>query len=211
MRFQTPLVPGRLIRRYKRFLADVALETGATVTAHCPNPGSMMGLAEPGMRVWLEPNDDPKRKLKWGWRLVEHPGGHFTGVDGLPEVIEYARRQKLPDSRFVAGDFVADPTLLSLDDPQIVAISGTLNTMDQAVALELLESCWAAASQALIFNFLPDTASRDAPWQSPPARRLSTAAILDWAFACTWDVQYRQDYFRFGHDGTVLMRKHLPT
>ncbi|MCI5111356.1 MAG: DNA/RNA nuclease SfsA [Marivita sp.] len=81
MRFQTPLVPGVLIRRYKRFLADVTLADGQEVTAHCANPGSMMGLAEPGMRVWLEPNDDPKKKLKFGWRLVEHGDGHFTGVD----------------------------------------------------------------------------------------------------------------------------------
>lgn len=81
MRFQTPLVPGTLIRRYKRFLADVTLADGQEVTAHCANPGSMMGLAEPGMRVWLEPNDDPKKKLRFGWRLVEHGDGHFTGVD----------------------------------------------------------------------------------------------------------------------------------
>ncbi|MGB3243705.1 MAG: DNA/RNA nuclease SfsA [Sulfitobacter sp.] len=81
MRFQTDLVPARLIRRYKRFLADCTLEDGRTVTAHCANPGSMMGLAEPGMRIWLEPNDDPKRKLKFGWRLVDHENGHFTGVD----------------------------------------------------------------------------------------------------------------------------------
>ncbi|SMX30718.1 DNA/RNA nuclease SfsA [Actibacterium lipolyticum] len=81
MRFQTPLVPARLIRRYKRFLADVTLDTGQEVTAHCPNPGSMMGLAEPGMKIWLEPNDDPRKKLKYGWRLVDHENGHFTGVD----------------------------------------------------------------------------------------------------------------------------------
>lgn len=81
MRFQTPLVPGVLIRRYKRFLADVTLADGQEITAHCANPGSMMGLAAPGMRVWLEPNDDPKKKLKYGWRLVEHENGHFTGVD----------------------------------------------------------------------------------------------------------------------------------
>lgn len=81
MRFETPLIPAVLIRRYKRFLADCRLEDGREVTAHCANPGSMMGLAEPGMRIWLEPNDDPKKKLKFGWRLVEHPGGHFTGVD----------------------------------------------------------------------------------------------------------------------------------
>ena len=82
MRFQTELVPARLVKRYKRFLADCVLEDGSQeITAHCANPGSMMGLAEPGMRVWLEPNDDPKKKLKYGWRLVDHENGHFTGVD----------------------------------------------------------------------------------------------------------------------------------
>lgn len=81
MRFDTPLVPAVLIRRYKRFLADVRLEDGRIVVAHCPNPGSMMGLAEPGMRIWLEPNDDPKKKLNFGWRLVEHSDGNFTGID----------------------------------------------------------------------------------------------------------------------------------
>ena len=81
MKFETPLVPARLIRRYKRFLADCTLEDGREVTAHCANPGSMMGLAEPGEKIWLEPNDDPKKKLKYGWRLVDHENGHFTGVD----------------------------------------------------------------------------------------------------------------------------------
>ncbi|WP_299662032.1 DNA/RNA nuclease SfsA [uncultured Ruegeria sp.] len=81
MRFETPLVSARLIRRYKRFLADCRLEDGQEVTAHCANPGSMMGLAEPGEKIWLEPNDDPKKKLKYGWRLVDHENGHFTGVD----------------------------------------------------------------------------------------------------------------------------------
>ncbi len=81
MKFPTPLVPGRLIQRYKRFLADVELESGAVVTAHCPNPGSMMGLSDPGARVWLEPNDDPKKKLKFGWRLVELEKGHWSGID----------------------------------------------------------------------------------------------------------------------------------
>jgi sugar fermentation stimulation protein A len=88
MRFQTPLVPARLLRRYKRFLADAELSCGTVVTAHCPNPGSMMGLAEPGMRIWLEPNDDPRKKLKHAWRLVELPEGHLAGIDtGVPNRI----------------------------------------------------------------------------------------------------------------------------
>ena len=82
MRFQRPLVPARLVRRYKRFLADVVLEgSGEEVTAHCPNPGSMLGLSEPGARIWLEPNDDPRKKLKYGWRLVELGDGHWAGID----------------------------------------------------------------------------------------------------------------------------------
>jgi len=81
MEFAAPLVPATLVRRYKRFLADCRLPDGTEITAHCANPGSMMGLANPGTRVWLEPNDDPKKKLKFGWRLVEHLDGHFTGVD----------------------------------------------------------------------------------------------------------------------------------
>lgn len=80
MRFQTPLVPARLLRRYKRFLADMVLEDGTEVTAHCPNPGSMMGLAEPGARCWLEPAP-PGRKLPYGWRLVELGRGHWAGID----------------------------------------------------------------------------------------------------------------------------------
>ena len=81
MRFQTPLVPGTLLRRYKRFFADVRLDDGPEVTAHCPNTGPMTSICDPGSRVWLEPNDDPKKKLKYGWRLLENGGGHFTGVD----------------------------------------------------------------------------------------------------------------------------------
>ncbi len=81
MRFQTPLEPGVLIRRYKRFLADIRLEDGREVVAHCANPGRMTGLAEPGTRAWVEPNDDPKKKLNFAWRLAELPGGHLACID----------------------------------------------------------------------------------------------------------------------------------
>ncbi|NVO22026.1 DNA/RNA nuclease SfsA [Donghicola mangrovi] len=82
MEFTTPLIPARLIRRYNRFLSDMILEeTGQEVRAHCPNPGAMLGLKDAGMRCWLEPNDDPKKKLNYGWRLVELEGGHMAGID----------------------------------------------------------------------------------------------------------------------------------
>lgn len=88
MRFQTPLLPARLVRRYKRFLADAVLEDGREVMAHCPNPGAMMGLSDPGTRIWLEPSVDPKKKLGFGWRLVALPGGHMAGIDtGVPNRI----------------------------------------------------------------------------------------------------------------------------
>ena len=81
MQFQTPLIPARLIKRYKRFLADVQLSDGSVVIAHCANPGSMMGLIEPDTKVWIEPNDDPRKKLKYAWRLIERDDGTMIGID----------------------------------------------------------------------------------------------------------------------------------
>ena len=81
MQFQSNLISGRLVKRYKRFFADVEMSNGRIVTAHCPNTGSMLGLAKHGVKVWLEPNEDPRKKLKYSWKLVDHENGHFTGVD----------------------------------------------------------------------------------------------------------------------------------
>lgn len=81
MRFQTPLQPARLIRRYKRFLSDMELPDGRVVTAHCPNPGSMLGMADPGAACWIDTNDDPRKKLRHSWKLVEQPGGALAVVD----------------------------------------------------------------------------------------------------------------------------------
>ncbi|PXX88989.1 DNA/RNA nuclease SfsA [Marinobacter vulgaris] len=71
MKLPAPLIEGRLIRRYKRFLADVLLPDGTEVIAHCPNTGSMLGCQPADARVWLSASDNPKRKLKYTWELVE--------------------------------------------------------------------------------------------------------------------------------------------
>jgi sugar fermentation stimulation protein A len=83
MQFPAPLKTGRLIKRYKRFLADVKLDSGEEITAHCANPGSMLGLAEPGSKVWLSTNDNPKRKLKFSWELLEVDLGAGPALVGI--------------------------------------------------------------------------------------------------------------------------------
>jgi sugar fermentation stimulation protein A len=83
MRFSAPLVPATLVRRYKRFLADVTLPTGEQITAHVANPGSMIGLAPPGARVWLSKSDNPKRKLPYSWELIEVDLGAGREIVGV--------------------------------------------------------------------------------------------------------------------------------
>lgn len=71
MLFPSPLISGRLIKRYKRFLADIVLDDGTQITAHCANPGSMMGVAPEGARVWVSRSSNKARKLPFSWELVE--------------------------------------------------------------------------------------------------------------------------------------------
>lgn len=80
MELPASLLPGRLIKRYKRFLADVQLDTGGIVTAHCPNSGSMTGCSTPGCEVRLSTSDKPSRKLKYTWELVS-VGGYWVGIN----------------------------------------------------------------------------------------------------------------------------------
>lgn len=82
MLFPAPLIRGTLIRRYKRFLSDVALESGEIVTAHCANSGSMMGVCEPGLEVWLSRSTKPTRKLPYSWELAQVEDG-LVGVNTM--------------------------------------------------------------------------------------------------------------------------------
>lgn len=118
MRFTEPLIEGTLIKRYKRFLADVELADGSVVVAHCANSGSMLGCKEPGSRVLLSPNTNPKAKLDWRWEMVEvdgalvgintsHPNGlvenaikdgtikELQGYDSLKREVKYGENSRI--------------------------------------------------------------------------------------------------------------------
>lgn len=83
MKFPQPLIEGRLIKRYKRFLLDVELFNGEILTAHTSNTGSMTGCSEPGSRVWLSCSDNPKRKYPHTWEIVEVAPGVSCGINTL--------------------------------------------------------------------------------------------------------------------------------
>jgi len=80
MKFDTPLIEGRLVSRYKRFFADVQLANGDIVTAHCANSGSMMSVKDTGARVWISPASNPERKLRYTWEIIEVNGG-LVGIN----------------------------------------------------------------------------------------------------------------------------------
>ena len=78
MRFEPPLEEGRLLRRYKRFLADIETRDGELLTIHCPNTGSMLNCMSEGCRIWFSRSNDPKRKLPGTWELGETPHGRLA-------------------------------------------------------------------------------------------------------------------------------------
>lgn len=98
------LVPGTLVKRYKRFLADVQFDDGREVVAHCPNTGSMKAVNVPGCRVWLSPSDNPKRKLLWTWELIELP--QPDGTQALASV-HTGRTNRIVEAALSAGAVTA--------------------------------------------------------------------------------------------------------
>lgn len=93
------LIPAQLIKRYKRFLADVVLADGSEITVHCPNTGSMKNCGGPGDRVWLSHSDNPKRKYAYTWELTETASGEFICINtqrANPLIAEAISQQQIP-------------------------------------------------------------------------------------------------------------------
>tara|TARA_R110002096_G_scaffold33980_24_gene97501 strand:+ start:308 stop:1030 length:723 start_codon:yes stop_codon:yes gene_type:complete len=95
MHFEHTLIQGTLLKRYKRFLADILLENGEEVVAHCANSGSMLGLKNEGSTVYLSPNTNPKAKLDWRWEMIE--------VDGTLVGINTSRPNSIVEAAILDG------------------------------------------------------------------------------------------------------------
>lgn len=131
MDFPQPLAHGQLVSRYKRFFADVMLDDGTAITAHCPNPGAMLGLNTPGLGAWVSRSDDPKRKLPWTLELVEVDGG-LVGINTM-----------LPN-RLVAEALALDaiPELTGYDVHRREVKYGEASRVDFLLEKGAGERCW---------------------------------------------------------------------
>jgi SAM-dependent methyltransferase len=140
--------------------------------------------------------------------LHEHhvPFRQFIGIDAMPEVIDQARSLDLPRCVFEVGDVLQQLDALSRWDADFIAMSGTLNTMDDEKARALVKAAFDAAHQGVVFNFLSDRAGPE--WikrDLRPARRFNTADWLHWSLTLSPRVSFTQDYFN-GHDATIMIR-----
>lgn len=126
-----PLVRGRLVSRYKRFFADLVLDDGRAVTAHCPNPGAMLGVKEPGQVAWASWSDDPKRKLAYTLQMVEQ-GNALVGINTLLP-------NKLVAEALGAG---AIPELAGYDTVRPEVKYGEASRVDFLLTAERRPPCW---------------------------------------------------------------------
>ena len=176
MEFESPLQDGRLIRRYKRFMADVELADGEVVTAHCPNSGSMATCKEPGQPVCIQPADSPQRKLKYTWELY-HSGASWVGInthrsnaivaeavaeDAVPELTGYERaRREVKYGQNSRIDLLLEsdarpPAYVEVKNATLLAEDGAVRFPDAVTErgrkhLDELADMVAAGSRAVMF------------------------------------------------------------
>jgi SAM-dependent methyltransferase len=142
----------------------------------------------------------------------EVPFASYLGIDALPEMIDAAKARGLARCRFEARDVLADAAALTDaaaalgGAPDFVCLSGTLNTMDDRTARDLVRRSFDVAAQAVVFNFLSNRPhARWAGRDLAPARRFDTVAWIHWALGLSSQVDFTQTYLD-GHDATIVIR-----
>jgi len=202
MKFSAPLVSGRLVKRYKRFLADVILDDGSAITAHCANPGSMLGLKEPGSRVWLSQSDNPKRKLKYSWEVIEadgalvgintaHPNrlveealedGRIEGLTGyatLRREVKYGKNSRIDillESGEGARTYVEVKNVHLMREPGLAEFPDSVTARGAKHLAELADMVAEGHRAAMVFLV-----------QRPDCDRLSLAGDIDAAYAAAFE------------------------
>jgi sugar fermentation stimulation protein A len=189
MTYDQPLIKAILVRRYKRFLADAVLEDGTTVTTHCPNSGSMKGYKDEGLAVWLLPNDDPKRKLKYTWELVEDCDGdrimvhaarantlvkeaiedgiiaELQGYDTLRQEVKYGSQNSRIDLLLEKSDerCYVEVKSVTLKENGVLMFPDAVTTRGQKHLEELMEVAQNGDRAVLFFAVLREGGSRFEP------------------------------------------------
>jgi sugar fermentation stimulation protein A len=210
MRFPSPLRRGRLVQRYKRFFADVRLDDGTLLTAHCPNPGAMLGLGDPGLPVWVSTSDDAKRRLAHTLELVEvdlgrgpclvgvntgHPnrlvaealgGGRIAELAGYPELRREVRYGAASRVDFLLACARRGLCYVEVKNVHLMRIPGRAEFPDcrtERGARHLAElAAMAAAGHRAVMVYLVQRAD---------AETFSIAADLDPAYAAAFAVARR--------------------
>jgi len=206
MRFDSPLVPATLARRYKRYLADVVFDSGEMTTVHVSNPGAMTGLDQPFLPIWLSDSKNPDRKLRYSWELVEvdlGSGPELVGVNTLqpnwlvadiigngliPELRDYSsiRREVKYGSNsrvdFLLEDPVRPPCYLEVKNvhlmrkPRLAEFPDSVTERGARHLDELAAAIGKGARAIMLFII-----------QIPSANRFAVARDIDPAYAAAFD------------------------
>ena len=206
MRFSGQLIPATLLRRYKRFLADVELDNGETITVHVANPGAMIGLMQPRSRVWLSKSSNAARKLPYSWELIEvdfgagtelvgintgHPNalvGEAIAAGAIPELAGYASvRREVKYGRNSRIDFLLEdpsrpPCYVEIKNVHLMRQPGLAEFPDSvtqrgAKHLDELAQIAAGGARAVMFFLI----------QIGSAARFALARDIDPAYAAAFD------------------------